>query len=52
VKHNQDHASTYIDWAEKAKVNELPEIGVLLEEVHDLTLQINDKFKTAAGILD
>ena len=49
VKHNEDHADTYKDWAEKAKDNELTEIGELLEEVHDLTLQINDKFRQAAA---
>ena len=49
VKHNEDHADTYKDWAEKAKDNELTEIAELLEEVHDLTLQINDKFRQAAA---
>jgi hypothetical protein len=51
MKHNQDHAATYKDWAEKAKTNDLPEISLLLEEVHDMTLKINDKFKEAANII-
>lgn len=49
VKHNQDHAETYRDWAEKAKDNELSEVGGLLDEVHALTMQINEKFKQAAA---
>ena len=52
MKHNQDHATTYKDWAEKAKANELSDIGVVLEEVHELTLQINDKFKQAGEKLN
>jgi hypothetical protein len=51
VKHNEDHAETYKDWAEKAKTHEFPEIGELLEEVQGLTMQINDKFKQAAAKL-
>jgi hypothetical protein len=51
VKHNHDHAANYQDWAEKAKTNGLPEIGVLLEDVHALTLQIDDTFKKAAAMI-
>jgi hypothetical protein len=51
IKHNLDHGTTYKDWAKKAKANDLPEIGALLEDVHDMTLQINDKFEMAARII-
>ena len=49
VKHNEDHAGTYKDWAERAKAHQLTEIGVLLDDVHALTLQINVKLHQAAG---
>ena len=47
-KHNDDHAQTYMDWAEKAKANGLPQIAELLLEVNQMTLEINDRLKEAA----
>lgn len=50
-KHNNDHAQTYMDWTEKAKANDLPQIAELLQEVNDLTLDINDRLKKAVAYL-
>ena len=49
--HNEDHASTYYEWAEKAGVQQMPEISALLKEVADMTIAINTKFDNAAEIL-
>lgn len=47
IKHNEDHASNYRNWAEKAKANGKADAGVLLEEAADMSLAINDKFEAA-----
>ena len=51
LKHNRDHTTTYKDWAQKAKDNDLPETGALMEEIHALSMQINDTLKKAADTL-
>lgn len=50
LKHNEDHAGTYMDWAEKAKQNRMETVGALLEEVCELTAEISEKFKAAAKL--
>ncbi len=52
IKHNQDHALNYRNWAEKAKANAKDDAGVLLEEAADMSLAINDLFKKALAELD
>ena len=47
VKHNNDHAQTYRDWAEKANRNKLLEVESLLNDAAEMTLQINEKFRAA-----
>jgi len=47
IKHNEDHASNYRNWAEKAKANGKEQAGMLLEEAADMSLAINEKFETA-----
>ncbi len=32
LKHNDDHAGNYRDWAEKARQNQLEAVGALLED--------------------
>ena len=51
LKHNDDHAGTYRDWAEKARQHQLEAVGVLLEDVCDLTADINAKFESAAKLV-
>ena len=52
IKHNEDHASNYRNWAEKAKANGIDKAGILLEEAADMSLAINDLFKKALAELD
>jgi hypothetical protein len=47
VKHNQDHALNYRNWAEKAKANGKAKAGLFLEEAADMSLAINEKFAAA-----
>lgn len=51
VRHNDDHASNYINWAAKARTENLPEAARLLEEAADMTQQISEKFETAAKLI-
>ena len=47
IKHNEDHASNYRNWAEKAKANDKDKAGLFLEEAADMSLAINEKFAAA-----
>ena len=51
VKHNDDHAETYRDWAKKAKEKNMNEAGSLLEDAAEMTLEISKKFEEAARII-
>ncbi|MFC1811548.1 hypothetical protein ACFL03_02540 [Thermodesulfobacteriota bacterium] len=51
VKHNDDHAKTYNDWAQMAKENDLEEAGVLLDDVAKMTRLITGKFEETLAIL-
>ena len=51
IKHNQDHALNYRNWAEKAKANGIDKAGILLEEAADMSLAINEKFEAAQAII-
>jgi len=51
IKHNDDHAETYRDWAKKAKEKNMNEAGSLLEDVAEMTLEISKKFEEAADII-
>ncbi|OQY06406.1 MAG: hypothetical protein B6I22_05490 [Desulfobacteraceae bacterium 4572_123] len=51
VKHNDDHASNYRDWAAKARTENLSEAAALLEEAAAMTRQISEKFETAAKLI-
>lgn len=47
IRHNQDHAKTYSDWAAKAAVESKGEVAVLLNEAVSLTLDLNRRFEKA-----
>ena len=51
IKHNQDHALNYRNWAEKAKANGKANAGMLLEEAAEMSLAINEKFAAALAII-
>jgi len=51
IKHNEDHADSYRDWAQKAQANGMPDAGALLGEVAEMTAKITGKFEeTLAAI--
>jgi hypothetical protein len=51
IKHNEDHALNYRNWAEKAKANGQEEAGVLLEEAAEMSLAVNDRFQKALALI-
>ena len=51
VKHNDDHAETYRDWAKKAKENHMDKAESLILDAAEMTLEISKKFEEAARII-
>jgi hypothetical protein len=51
IKHNDDHANTYTEWAEKTKAADMAAIGTLLTEAAEITRSISTKFETALNQL-
>ena len=52
IKHNEDHASNYRNWAEKAKTNGKGQVAELLEAAAEMSLAVNEKFEAALAGLD
>ena len=52
IKHTQDHALNYRNWAEKAKTKGRGQTAGLLEEAAEMSLTINEKFEAALAGLD
>jgi len=51
IKHNQDHASNYRKWAEKAKANGKGKAGEFLLEAAQMSIATNDLFEKALAEL-
>ena len=51
IRHNESHAETYRDWAQKAKADNMAQVGALLEEAADITGLTNKKFEEAARLM-
>ena len=51
IKHNEDHASNYRNWAEKAKANGRKEAEALLDEAAVMSLAINERFQKALALI-
>lgn len=51
IQHNTDHAASYKEWAEKAGAHHLEAVAGMLDEVAEMTLAINDKFREALSFL-
>jgi hypothetical protein len=51
IKHNDDHAGTYRNWAQKAKEKNMPEASSLIEDAAEMTLMISKKFEEAAVLI-
>ena len=47
IKHNEDHASNYRNWAQKAKANGNDKARLLLEDAAEMSLVINEKYTAA-----
>ena len=47
IRHNQEHAQTYSDWAEKAAADSKREVAILLEEAVSLSMDLRRKFELA-----
>ena len=52
IKHNEDHASNYRNWAQKAKANDMGKAAALLEAAADMSVAINEKFKEALALVN
>lgn len=48
IKHNESHAGTYRDWAEKARKNQMEKTAVLLDEIASLTDDVSRKIEEAS----
>jgi hypothetical protein len=51
IKHNEDHAVNYRNWAEKAKTKGEEDAGRLLEEAAEMSIAVNDRFEKALAAL-
>ncbi len=51
IKHNADHATSYRDWAEKAKAEGFAAAGAPLSDAAEMTLEISKKFEEAIGFI-
>lgn len=47
IAHNDDHARSYREWAEKATEEGISGAGTFLTEAAEMTLAISDKFRQA-----
>lgn len=49
-RHNDSHAETYKEWAGKAKENDMGNIGLLLEDVFEMSVRISKKLDEALTV--
>ncbi len=51
IRHNDDHAENYRDWARKAKEKNFTQEGRLMEDAAEMTLAISQKFEAAIKLI-
>ena len=51
IKHNEEHAKTYLEWSKKVDGESLGDVVGLLKEASKVTMSINKLFETAIGRL-
>lgn len=51
VKHNEEHAETYVTWANRAKENGLSDVESQLKEAAEKTRSISENFEAALASL-
>jgi hypothetical protein len=47
IKHNDEHANTYLEWSKKASTWEIKEVAELLNEAANTALSVNTLFQEA-----
>ena len=47
IKHNEEHARSYLEWSKKADGEGLKDVVSLLEEACEITMSINQLFRKA-----
>jgi rubrerythrin len=47
MEHNEEHARSYLRWAEEAEAAGFRELARILKKVHEETVKINDLFEEA-----
>ena len=47
MRHNEEHARTYRQWAETAGAQSMPEVALRLKEAAESTVAINRQFEAA-----
>jgi rubrerythrin len=47
IKHNEEHARTYLEWSNKADSEGLRDVAGLLQEASEKTMSINEFFEKA-----
>ena len=50
IKHNEEHAASFRNWAEKAHKNGLEKINPLLKDAAKMTVLISEKFEDALAV--
>jgi len=51
IKHNDDHAENYRNWAEKTKEKGMIDVDLLLQDAIDMTELVSNKFKKALELI-
>jgi transcription termination factor NusB len=51
IRHNDDHAATYRDWAHQASHHDLNAVAGILEEAAQITDTISKRLQDAAGLM-
>lgn len=51
IRHNSGHSETYVEWAEKAGKNNLPQVAELLVRAAETTAEINRSFDEALEMM-
>ena len=51
IRHNEDHAKTYQDWADQAKEIHLEKVAVIIKEAAEMNLVVNEKFEQAKALI-
>ena len=47
IKHNEDHAKTYLEWSKKVDPESLKDVVSLLEDASKATISINELLRNA-----